>query len=293
MVNSLTPVLNNRTISIDAMLNHPTLLRDRIASQADKGLIAPVFFTVAGARLEGGGAIYSTAKAADLYTTDRAEQRAPGGEYKVLDGAPIEPKLAKPQDWGGKVQILEEEVLRNNASAVDLKVDQLANEVAQQVDEAALEALEEALGAENTITAGAFWADTILDGATPTPPSERPTADWSAGQLASDLQRLGVRHNALIVPPSAAHNLRMIYQDRLEQVLKSAGLELITSVRIDVNSAYLLEKGAAGQIVFEVPLTTKVIEEPGTRSKWIQTYCVPAFAVDRPFAVKQITGITV
>jgi hypothetical protein len=290
MANSLSPELNGRTLTVDAMLNHPTALRDRVATQADKGLVTPFFFSTAGARVEGGGLIYSVAKASDLYTNVPAEKRAPGAEYKVLDGDPIEPKLAKPQDWGGKIQILDEERIRNNVSAVDLKIDQLANEVQQRVDEAALAAVEEALASDN-IVAGHIWADTVLDGATPTVPGSRPTADWSAAQLKADMQRLGVRHDALIVSPAGAHALRVVYGDRLEEVLKSSGLELVTSTRIDLNSAYALEKGRAGQVGFEVPLTADVIDDRHSRCKWVQTYIVPAFAVDRPFAIKRITGV--
>lgn len=290
MVNSLSPQLDGRILSVDMMLNHPTALRDRVATQADKGLVTPYFFSTAGARVEGGGLIYSVAKASDLYTTSQAEKRAPGGEYKALDGDPIESKLAKPQDWGGKIQILDEERIRNNVSAVDLKVDQLANEVQQRVDAAALAAIEAAIDSSN-IVAGHIWADVLLDGATPTAPGSRPTADWSAAQLKSDMQRLGVQHDTLIVSPAGAHALRVVYGALLGEVMKSAGLEMVTSVRIDVNSAYVVEKGKAGQVGFEVPLTTDIIDDRSTRSKWIQTYCVPAFAIDRPHAIKQITGV--
>lgn len=291
MVNSLTPVLDGNILSVNTMLNHPTALRDHVAQDVDKQIVAPYFYTTVGVKVEGGGVVYATAKASDYYTATRAEQRAPGGEYKVLDTVPIEPKLALPQDWGSKIQILEEERLRNNISAVDLKVDQVTNEIAQQVDESALDAIEDALGSANTVT-GHIWADTILDGATLTAPGSRPTADWSAAQLKSDLQRLGVKHDTLIVPPDAAHSLRVVYGDRLGEVMESAGLTLVTSTRIAMNAAYVVEKGRAGSLHFEVPLTTKVIPDPATRSDWVQVYCVPVFVVDRPHAIKQIIGIS-
>jgi hypothetical protein len=49
--------------------------------------------------------------------------------------------------------------------------------------------------------------------------------------------------------------------------------------------------GNVGVVGFEVPLTVETWRDYKTRSWFVQAFCVPAFAVDRPFAMKQITGI--
>lgn len=46
-----------------------------------------------------------------------------------------------------------------------------------------------------------------------------------------------------------------------------------------------------GTVGFEAPLSVDVIDERKTRSTWVQAYAVPAFAVDRPYAAKKITGL--
>ena len=124
-----------------------------------------------------------------------------------------------------------------------------------------------------------------------TPSNQRPSADWSAAQLAADLQQLGVKHDVLVVSPSAANNLRTAYADGLDLALKSAGLELVSNVKVPVNTCYVAEKGQVGLIGFEEPLNTISWPDYDTRSTVVQAWAVPAFAVTHPFRVKRITGI--
>ena len=42
----------------------------------------------------------------------------------------------------------------------------------------------------------------------------------------------------------------------------------------------------------QTPLTVEVYDDRSTRSMWVQAYAVPAFAVDRPYAAKKITGLS-
>ena len=47
-----------------------------------------------------------------------------------------------------------------------------------------------------------------------------------------------------------------------------------------------------GTVGFEAPLTTDVWDDRSIRSTWVQSYCVPAIAVDRPFACKKLVGLS-
>ena len=113
----------------------------------------------------------------------------------------------------------------------------------------------------------------------------------SAAQLASDLQELGVTHNLLVVHPNEAHSLRVAYGDKLQAMLESAGVGLFANPRITAGTAWAVEHGMVGTVGFEWPLTVDVWEDKPTRSWWVQAYVVPAFAVDRPFAAKKLTGL--
>lgn len=65
MTNPLIPSLTGRQLTLDAALKHPTLIRDRIAKLADDTLLLPKLFRPNGAKVEGGGLLYSVIQQAD------------------------------------------------------------------------------------------------------------------------------------------------------------------------------------------------------------------------------------
>lgn len=292
MPNPLIPELNGRRLTVDVALANPTILRNRIAELADTQLLLDKFFTHAGTPVEGGGILYSVIKASDFYTRTDVERRTPGAEYAVVEGVDPEPKLAKVTDWGGKFQILDEQIKRNDASYIDQQTTQLSNTIVRKLNDAALAAVDAAIGAENTIV-GHNWGAVVTTGPETalTPNAERPAADFAAAQLAADLQELGVKHDLLIVHPNQAFALSVAYGENLSKVLESADLELFSSPRVTAGVAYAVQKGQAGVVGFEVPLNVETYDERATRSKWVQGYCVPAFAVEKPYAVKKLTGL--
>lgn len=288
---SLIPELDGRALTVDAALHHPEMLRNRIARLADSEILLPKLFHPYGAAVQSGALLYSVVQASDFFTTD-VEKRSPGNEYTVVEGVDPEPKLALVEDWGGKFNVPDEVRTRNNISYLDQQTTQLANTIARKLDVRALEEVDAAIGAENLVP-GNDWSAAVTIGPADglTPGDELPTADLSAAQLASDLQELGVRHDLLIVHPQEAHALRVLYGDKLAGVLTSAGLELFSNPRIEAGTAWCVEKGMVGTIGFEHPLTVTTWRDEATRSTWVQAFCVPAFAVDRPFASKKLTGL--
>ncbi|WP_280354294.1 major capsid protein [Nocardia otitidiscaviarum] len=291
MPNALIPELSGRRLTVDVALARPTLIRAQIAKLADEQILLPKFFHNSGAPVTGGGMLYSVIQAADLFTTD-IEKRSPGSEYKVVEGVDPEPKLATVQDWGGKFQITDEQIGRNDISYLDQQTTQLANTIARKLDVAAMAAVEAAIGGENTVP-GHNWETLVTVGpdTSLTPSAERPTADLSAAQLAADLQELGVTHDMLVVHPEQAHDLRVAYGDGLDAMLKSAGVELFANPRVTAGVAWAIETGGVGTVGFERPLTVDTWDDRSTRSRWVQAYAVPALAVDRPYAAKKITGL--
>ncbi len=289
---TLLPSLNGRQLTVDVALNTPTILRNRIAQLTDEQIILDKLFHGYGAQVEGGGIIYSVVQASDFYMSSDVEKRAPGAEYKVVEGVDPDPQLALVSDWGAKFQVFDEQRIRNNVSYLDQQTTQLANTISRKLDVASIAAVEAAIGEANTV-AGHTWDGLVFVGPLDsiTASAARPTADLSAAQLASDLQELGVKHNLLIVHPNQAHALRVAYGDNLDDMLKSAGIGLFSNPRMAAGTAYVCEKGEVGTIGFERPLTVDVWPDLATHSTWVQAYVVPAFAVDRPFALKKLTGL--
>lgn len=290
-ISTLLPELTGRNLTVDQALKQPSIIRARIAKLADSQLLAPQFYHPLGAQVSGGGILYNVLKASDLYTSD-VEKRAPGSEYKVVEGVDPEMKLATVNDWGGKFPVSAEQIKRNVISYLDQQTTQLANTITRKLDAAAMAAVDAAIDGANTVPAAASWDDLVLVGPLDaiTPSDERPTADFSAAQLASDLQELGVKHDLLVVHPAQAHALRTAYGDQLQAMLDSAELGMFSNPRVTEGVAYVLEKGGVGTIGFEEPLTIEVWEDKATRSYWVQGFAVPAFAVERPYALKKITG---
>lgn len=291
MPNALIPELTGRRLTVDYALKQPTTIRARIAALADEQILLPKFFRTLGAKIQGGGMLYSVIQASDFFTSD-VEKRNARAEYKVVEGVDPEPKLAVVEDWGGKFQVGVEEITRNDVNYLDQQTTQLANTIARKLDVRAMAELTSAVTGAN-IVPGHDWGELVTVGpeADLTPSAELPTADLSAAQLASDLQELGVKHNLLVVHPNEAHSLRVAYGDKLQAMLDSAGVELFANPRVAPGVGWAVEKGMVGTVGFEFPLTVDAWEDKATRSWWVQAYVVPAFGVDRPFAAKKLTGL--
>lgn len=288
MTNPLIPTLAGRQLTIDAALKHPTVIRDRIAKLADETLLLPKLFRPNGARVEGGGLLYSIVQATDFFTARDVELRTPGAEYPVTPGVDPDARLALVEDYGGKFQITDEQISRNEVNYLDQQVTQLSNTIARKLDMRAMSALTSA--GPGILMASTNWSTLTFVGpeADLTPSGERPTAHVADAQLMSDLEELGVVHDLLLVHPQQATELRTAYAENLDAMLKSAGLEMVSNPRVPEDVAYVLQKGNTGVVGFETPLTVDVIDERKTRSRWVQAYAVPAFAVDRPYACKRI-----
>ncbi|BDY26616.1 major capsid protein [Mycolicibacterium mageritense] len=287
---SLLPELNGRQLTVDYALKQPTIIRDRIAKLADSQLLLGHLFRGYGAPVQGGALAYSVLSSADLYTTD-IEKRTPGAEYKVVEGVEPEPQLAYVEDWGGKVVIPVERVTRNDVNYLDQQTTQLANTIARKIDTRAVTTLEAAN--PDSIAVATPWDElvTVGDPTTLTGSQFLPTASFADAQEMADRDELGVVLDKLIVSPGGARALRTAYGRDLAAVLESAGLEMVSNPRIADPTAYVVQSGMVGTIGFEAPLTVDVWEDKSTRSWIVQAFAVPAFAVDRPYAVKKLSGI--
>lgn len=291
---ALVPELTQtRRVSVDFAVQQPSTIRNRIATLADDLIIISKFFRPYGAEVTGGGILYTMVTATDFFTSD-VEKRAPKSEYRVVEGSDPDPILALVEDYGGKFQVSDEQIIRNDVSYLDQQTIQLANTIARKLDVRALQAIGAIAGGlpGNTIV-GNNWSTAKVVGplAELTPSGSLPTADISAAQLAADLQEMGCRHDLLIVHPNQAHALRVAYADRLDEMLASAGVKLFASARLTPGTAWAVKSGDVGTVGFEKPLTVESWRDPATRAWWVQAFAVPAFAVDRPYNAKQLTKL--
>lgn len=290
----LIPSLTGRTLTVDAALNEPTIIRNQIAKLADPQILLPKFLRQYGAKVQGGGILYSSVQASDFFMAGGLEQRIPGAEYGIVEGVDPDPKLAVVEDWGGKFQVPEEAILRNNINFLDQQTTQLANTITRKLDTRTVDALTAAdIG---SIAVGTTWDNLVFVGPLDqiTASADRPTAHFAEAQELADLEERGVTHDLLVVHPEQAKQLRTAYADRLDDMLASAGFTegMFVNPRLPAGTVYVCQAGNVGTVGFEVPLTVETWRDPGTRSWWVQAFAVPAFAVDRPFAAKKIIGLS-
>lgn len=292
---ALVPELNGYSLNVDTALQRPQIIRDRIAALADAQLLAPNFYRP-GPKPTAGALAYERVRPASFFDVSGVEQRQPGQEYRTVEGLEEEPRLALVEDWGGKFRVEEERIERNDVGWLDDQTTALANTLVAKIDRVAHAAIADALddtAAENSIASAAGWSNLIFEGPLDqiTPSGARPTADLSHAQMKAELQELGIVHDTLIVHPEQAHNLRSAYGDNLQAMLDSTGLTLVSNARVPAGTGYVTKKGEAGVVGYERALTVETIPDKLTRSVWVQAYCVPAFAVRNPNAIKRITAL--
>jgi hypothetical protein len=229
-----------------------------------------------------------------MFTSD-VEQRVPGSEYRIVEGVDPTPKLAVLEDWGGRFQVTDEQISRNDINYLDQQTTQLSNTIARKLDNRAMAALSAAnIG---TFTPATGWLDLKFVGPLDaiTASSDRPSAHWAEVQEMADLEELGVKHDILIVAPEQAKQLRVAYGADLDAALESAGFTngLYSNPRIPAGTAFAAQMGQVGVVGYEsAGLVVEVYDDRSTRSRWVQAFAVVSFAVDRPYAAKKITGLS-
>lgn len=291
---ALMPDLTGRTLSVDIAMKQPSLIQARIARLLEDQLLVPKLLRQLGAPVTGGGLAYYLVHASDFYSSD-VSMRTPGAEYGVVEGVDPEPRMALLEDWGGKFRITDQQITRNAVSYLDQQTTQLANSIARKIDSRAVAKMTDA--GIGTFTPAAGWEALRFVGPLDqlTESADRPSAHWAEVQMMSDLEEMGVKHDLLIVHPEQAKQLKTAYGPDLDAALESAGFTngMFANPRVPAGVAWTVEQGAVGTIGWEsAGLVVDVIDDRLTRSKTVQAYAVPAIAIDRPYAAKQITGLS-
>lgn len=289
MPHPLLPSTAGHNVTVDTILNNTAYVAWAISTITAKQTLVDKFFRPVGTAIANGGLLYQVATAADFYTADDLEARAPGTEYRQVQPTRPEDRLATVEDFGGFFEVFDEERRRNRIRDIGSRTVQLANTLARKIDAAAMKAISSASDIA-VYTPGSNWEGLVFVGPAEdiSPSASRPTAHFAEAQLLASLEEMGVTHDLAVMNPTQEKELRVAYGDSMESMLKSVGLELFSNPRIPEGVVYLLEKGGVGMVGFEEPLTVEVIDERKTRKQIVRAFAVPLFAVDRPYACKKL-----
>lgn len=286
---ALKPALTGNTMQVDVALNQVQYIESKIAELTDGDLLIDKFFSPFGQQITAGGLLYHVVTRADFFTARDVEPRTPGAEYPVVEGVQPEPRLALVEDYGGKIEVLDETRARNDIRKFSNQVLQLTNTLKLKLDNAALKAINDCADIE-VYSPSNNWENLVFVGPLDeiTPSSQRPTAHFAEAQLLATLEEMGVKHDLIVMNPTQEMQLRVAYAEGLQAMLTGAGLSIYSNPRIPEGVLYALERGRVGAVGFEVPLTVEPIPDRAHRQTIVQAYAVPAFAVDRPNAIKKI-----
>ncbi|MFI8773745.1 major capsid protein [Gordonia sp. NPDC062954] len=290
MTNILTPQLTDQRVSVATIMSQPTWIRVKIGELAENNELLSVFYTPLGTPVQGGGILHPRLSGAERYTADDVVERSAGNEYQRVRAVDPEYRLALVRDYGASVEITDEEIDRGDISALNNKILQLTNTLVRKLNVKALAAIDDA--SPDTMPASEAW-DTLVTVGPPeqlTPNAQRPLADMIRTKRLFSDDRLGFVPDTLLVSATDAENLAVGYGEELDKVMTAAGLTLMTNPYVAEGRNYVLQKGKPGIVGYERQLTVDIIDERKYRHKLIQVYAVPSYAVDRPQAVKVITG---
>lgn len=287
------PQITGTDITVDLMLRQPTRITRMIADLTLQRFIADRVFSSAGG-VTGGAVVYDEATENELYLDRDVERVAPGAEFPIVTSERRVPRIASVEKWGGKFYVTDEARDRNDAASFTNEVRKLANTIVRKVNTRAIEVLNDAVTRHAQTTVGNNWATVITHGSTPDPKSKWPHADFAKAQLIADQQELGVTFDLWLLNPKQAHDLRIIYGDDLDDILRDSNISLFASNRVPAGEAFVVAENQPGELRVEQPLASETSREgaPSMRQRtWTQSSVRPVMFVTNPFAVLHFTGL--
>ncbi|ORM38178.1 major capsid protein [Williamsia sp. 1135] len=293
------PKLTGSTLTVDAALNQPQLITQRIADLTKQKFIVDKVFASSGFSVAGGAVLYEVAAPGNEYLSRDIEAVAPGNEYPIVSSGRPETAIANAEDYGGKFFVSDAAKIRNDKRVMDRDVTALANTIVRKVNTRTVATIEAALtkyhetGENNLIVTGHSWTDAITVGpaAELTPSGSLPAADFATAQWLADIDEMGLTFDLWIVHPNELKALKIAYGSELEKVLASNGIELFSTNRMAPGTAYAVDTGEVGFISYEQGLTTETWREQKTKRTWVQSWAIPLMGVSNPQAIRKFTGL--
>lgn len=286
------PTVSGNTLTVDTALNQPTRITRRIADLTLQRFIVSQIFAVGGG-VEGGAVVYDQATLNELYTTRPVEQVAPGQEFPIVSSDRSVPKVAPVEKWGGKVFITDEARQRNDIVHFNNQITRLANTLVKRINDRAIETLEAAITAMGGALTfvGNDWSAVVTSGTAASSAELWPAADFARAQMLAEVDELGVVYDLWLVNPQEKAQLAVVYGSALAEVLAAHGIALFASNRVPAGTAYVVERGAVGEIRVEKPLGTETWREEKTERTWVQSSVRPVMYVTNPYSIRKVTGL--
>jgi hypothetical protein len=291
------PSVSGTTVTVDVLLNNPTVITRDIARLADANFFASKVFSDAGG-VEGGAVLYELppTTATDLYAAGAIQEVAPGEEFPTNSFNRGVPVLSKPRKLGTKWEITKEAKKRNNTRVVARSMTQTANTIALTLDAMALAVMNTAITANSRTVAGQSWATAAGVTNLNTSGTNHPVSDIVGVQTVLEGEERGYQVDSIILNPAQKLSLTQIairQGTTIDAILAAAGINNWTSSkRVTAGTAILYAAGQVGGWANEFPLIGVIYYDDKTESWWYQWSVSPVMFVDNPYALYRLTGLT-
>lgn len=286
------PTVSGTTVTVDTLLKQPTRVTRFIMDITQEKFILDRLFASPGG-VTGGAVVYDQATENELYGNRDVESVRPGKEFPIVSSERGAPKVAEVEKFGGKIFITDEARDRNDQAVTQNEIRKLGNMIVRKNNAYAIAQIQAAITEHSRTIPGQDWSALILEGSTPTPNADRPTADIVAAKLDAWEKQLGVTYDTLILNPQEEANLILGYGDKLDAVMQALGItERFVSPQVDAGTALVAAARQVGEFRVESPLATETWRDAdGTQRTWMQSSVRPVAYVTNPFAVLELTGL--
>jgi hypothetical protein len=279
-------------ITVEQFLKTPTRVQNTIADLTKERYLAERIFGSGSA--EGGAVIYDQLTGSDnLYTERDVQAIEPGSEFPITDVGELAPKVAAVSKWGGAGIVTYEAARRDNRDVLNRKLTRIRNTIVRKVDTVAIAALN---AAPITTSAGTDWSDSGTRDA---------VGDVAKATNKIDNLDLGYVADTVLINPT--QELELFLDKTLRESLPREnmasnpiasgrisglmGLTWYASNRVPLGTAFVLSSKQAGSLHDELPLYSRVVDQPERERYLIQAARVTVPVVTDPLAVYKLTGL--
>jgi hypothetical protein len=280
------------TVTVDLFLNSPPRVQRALDAMTLNRFIADELFA-AGPQATGGAVVFDQLTSTGEFFTERdVEAIAPGAEFPIVSEGVAEPLVARVTKWGAAGIVTYEEIDRDRRDVLARLLVKIRNTIVRKVDSVALATLDRA--PVQTMTASGAWNNAGTD----------VIGDLEAARVMIDEQDMGYTADLCIINPRTKLDLKRNPGIREALPRENMGANLLggadlgqllgfrwaISNRVPAGTIWVTSAKVVGSISDEVPLYSRVIDEPRNERRLIMAgRRVVPFITD-PRAAVRITG---
>jgi hypothetical protein len=277
-------------------LNAPLRVAQDVQTLSADYFIADNVFAPGG-QASGGAVLYDQVMQGFWFTGRDVQQVNPGQEFPLVDVQVPVPLTAMVAKWGGAIQFTYEDIRRNRIDKLAQGLSRLRNTITRKVDTVSIAVLRQAPIISQVASASWATATTAI------------VKDILTGTTEVEKYELGYKITGALISPNTELNM-MTNSDLLDKVWKAGvnsptpksplvsrqlgqllNLNWYVTPRVTDDECILLTEKITGNISDEVPLYTRVVDDPQRERKLVIAGRLTVPYITNPKSCVRITGI--